>query len=137
MTVDNITYAAPDDLDFHMLLLKASRGDVPVYGVVLETAAVALERAYESHRPEKLPGGDKIVGGIMQAWRQGQHTQPWLYVKSDKYIIADDYFWLAMVEMGQPETFAAQVIGEPLANGLLQKVGPLGAEFVQARFGKL
>jgi hypothetical protein len=135
--MDDITFGPPDDLEFDILLLKASHGLLPVYGVVIETEKVILRRAYESHHPEMMPGGAEIIEGIMRAWQQGQAAQPWLYVKNDQYIVADDYFWLALIEKGRPPSFAAQILGEPLPIGLLQKVGPLSATYVQELFGKL
>lgn len=137
MTNDTIRFAPPDDLEFHMLLLKASRGQVPVYGVVVETETVTLKRAFESHRPELMEGGAEIVSAMMKAWQAGQTTQPWLYAKDGSYIVSDDYFWLALIEKGRPPSFAAQVLGEPLMTGLVQKVGPLGPDYIHARFGKL
>lgn len=137
MTIDTIRFAPPDDLDFHMLLLKASRDQVPVYGVVIETEKVTLKRSFDSHRPETMPSGEQIIQTMMKDWQDGQTVQPWLYVKHDHYIVPDDYFWLALIEQGRPTSFAAQVLGEPIAAGLVQKVGPLGAGYIHERFGKL
>ena len=137
MTIDTIRHAPPDDLDFQMLLLKASRGQIPAYGVVIETEKVTLKRAFDSHRPESIRGGAEIVQAMMQAWQKGQTAKPWLYVRDDHYVVSDDYFWLALIEQGRPPSFAAQILGEPLADGLLQKVGPLGAGYIHERFGKL
>jgi hypothetical protein len=135
--MDEFAFAPPDDLDFHMCLSRATRGQLPVYGVVQETARVTLKRAHESHHPEQTPEGGKVVAAIAKGWLTGRHPQPWLYVKDGCYIVGDDYFWLAFMERTQPKTFAAQILGEPLPEGLVQKVGPLGAEFMQRIFGEL
>jgi hypothetical protein len=133
--VDAIKYGPPDDAQFHMLVPKALRGEVPVYGVVLNVEQIVLKRAFDSFRPENMPGGDEIVRSMMRAWQLGQPAQPWLYVRDNAYIVADDYFWMAMVERGRPITIAAQVIGEPHEDGLIQKVGPLSVADVKALFG--
>jgi hypothetical protein len=84
-----------------------------------------------------MEGGEEIVRQMFEAWQAGQPVQPWLYAEDSCYVVADDYFWLALIERGRPETFAAQVLGAPLDEGLIQKVGPLGPGFVHDRFGKL
>lgn len=137
MNNDADFYAPPDDLNFQMLVVKASRGEIPVFGAVIETEKVTLLRAYESHHPENMSGGQEIVQSMMTAWQHGESIQPWLYVKDGKYIVADDYFWLALIEMGKPVSFSAQVLGEPLSNGLIEKVGPLGLSYIHNIFGKL
>jgi hypothetical protein len=137
VTADNLHFAPPDDLRFQSLLLRASRGQIPVYGAVIETAKVRIVRAFESHRPETMEGGPEVVQQMFRAWQAGQPAQPWLYVNDGCYIVADDYFWLALIEKGKPTSFAAQVLGEPLDDGLIQKVGPLGPGFIHDRFGKL
>jgi hypothetical protein len=71
----------------------------------------------------------------MQAWNSGTPIQPWLYADAGKYVVADDYFWLAAVERGCPPSFAAQVIAEPLSDGLTQKVGPLATSQVKQLLG--
>lgn len=137
MTADNLHFAPPDDVHFQSLPLRASRRQVPVYGAVIETAKVQIARAFDSHRPEEMPGGQEVVQQMFKVWQSGQPNQPWLYAQDGAYVVADDYFWLALIEKGKPDTFAAQVLGEPLDDGLLQKVGPLGPEFIHDRFGKL
>jgi hypothetical protein len=137
MTADNLHFAPPDDVHFQSLLLRASRGQIPVYGAVIETAKVRITRAFESHRPEDMQGGQEVVQQMFKDWQAGQPAQPWLYVRDGAYVVADDYFWLALIEKGQPDTFAAQILGEPIADGLLQKVGPLGPAFIHDRFGKV
>ena len=74
---------------------------------------------------------------MMEDWRAGKHHQPWLYAKGDSYIVADDYFWLAMIERGNPSAFPALVFGEPLEQGLVEKKGPLGPDYVKQAFGNL
>jgi len=82
-----------------------------------------------------MPGGAEVVQQMFADWQLGKPAQPWLYEKGDEYIVADDYFWLALVEKGRPPTFSAQVLGEPLSAGLIQKVGPLGPDFVKRSCG--
>lgn len=137
MTADSIHFAPPDDVHFQSLLLRASRDQIPVYGAVIETAKVSLIRAFDSHRPETMEGGQDVVRKMFSDWQNGQPTQPWLYAKDGSYVVADDYFWIALIEQGKPDTFAAQILGEPLPEGLLQKAGPLGPQFIHDRFGKL
>lgn len=137
MTVDAIHFAPPDDLLFQSLVIRASRGQIPVYGTVIETSKVSLKRSFNSHRPEDMEGGLEVVQQMFSDWQNNQPAQPWLYVKDGSYWVADDYFWIALIEKGMPDTFAAQVLGEPLSQGLLQKAGPLELQFIHARFGKL
>ena len=137
MTVDAIHFAPPDDLHFQSLVIRAARGQIPVYGAVIETSKVSVKRAFDSHRPEDMEGGPEVVRQMFSDWQSNQPAQPWLYVKDGSYWVADDYFWIALIEKGMPATFAAQVFGEPLSQGLLQKAGPIELQFVHARFGKL
>lgn len=135
MPIDEISFAPPDDLMFQSLILRATRNQVPVFGAVIRTDEVRLTRAFESHRPENMPGGAEVVRKMLLDWQAGKAAQPWLYAKGDEYIVADDYFRMALVEKGRPSTFAAQILGEPLAAGLIQKVGPLDSDFVKRSFG--
>ena len=137
MPIDEISFAPPDDLNFQSLVLRASRGQIPVYGVVIATDEVRIVRAFDTHRPENLPGGNDVVRQMIAAWQTGKVTQPWLYAANGHYVVADDYFWFALIERGNPQTFSAQILGEPLSKGLINKVGPLGAEFVKRAFGGL
>ena len=137
MPIDEISFAPPDDLNFQSLVLRASRGQIPVYGVVIATDEVRIVRAFDTHRPENLPGGNDVVRQMIAAWQTGKVTQPWLYAANGHYVVADDYFWLALIERGNPQSFSAQILGEPLSKGLINKVGPLGAEFVKRTFGGL
>lgn len=131
MPIDEISFAPPDDLAFQSLILRSQKDLVPVYGVVIRTNEVRLKRAFENHRPETLPGGAEVLQQMFLDWQAGKPVQPWLYVKNNEYTVADDYFWLALVEQGKPPTFSAQVLGEPLSAGLVQKIGPLGSDFVR------
>ena len=135
MPIDDIIFAPPDDLTFQSLILRATKNQIPVYGVVIQTKYVSFVRAYENHRPENLPGGDDALRHMLQEWQVGKSAQPWLYVEDHKYVVADDYFWLALIEKGKPPTVAAQIFGEPLNDGLLRKVGPLGPDFVKHSLG--
>ena len=122
---DDITFAPPDDNLFQLLMERAVKGSVPVYGVVLESAKIRLRRTHPAHRPELTRVGAEAVAAMAAAWQRGNPIQPWLYAKGDHYIVADDYFWLALIEKHGIDSFAAQVLGEPLQEGLIQKVGPL------------
>jgi hypothetical protein len=104
---------------------------------IIETAKVSLKRAFETQRPECMEGGQDVVRQMFSDWQNDQPAQPWLYAKDGNYVVADDYFWLALIEQGKPNTFAAQVLGEPLPEGLLQKAGPLGPQFIHERFGNI
>ena len=123
--MDEITFAPPDDNQFQLLLARAMKGELPVYGVVLETAQIQLRRAFPLHRPELTRDGAEMIARMARGWNAGQAVQPWLYVHGSDYIVADDYFWLALIEKFGVESFAAQCIGEPVTKGLVQKVGPL------------
>jgi len=125
----------PDDRLFQDLLNRAVKGEIPVYGVVLNFQEVIIKRRYEHFRPENSEVGEKIIKSMWEAWQNDQCAQPWLYVWDGEYTIADDYFWLALVERGKPRTVAAQVLGEPLVVGLLDKVGPLAIETIEKMLG--
>ena len=115
-------FEPPFDETFQELLAGAVQGKVPVYGVVQELDKVSFKRAHSYFRPELTEEGQQVVRDMAAAWNAGRPAQPWLYVRDGAYIVADDYFWLALVEQGRPPTFAAQVLGEPLSEGLVQKV---------------
>ncbi|MEM6903371.1 MAG: hypothetical protein AAF556_09070 [Pseudomonadota bacterium] len=137
MLIDERRFEPPGDAIFLAYVLRAAEGRSPVYGAVLETDKVKLERAVKTHRPERTDAGQEVLSYMMQAWREGSHPQPWLYASRDRYIVADDYFWLAMIEQGSPASFPAFVLGEPLKAGLIEKTGPLGPEVVRGAFGRL
>lgn len=125
----------PDDRLFQDLLNGATKGEIPVYGVVLDTQEVAIKRRHEHFRPENSEVGERIIRSMWEAWQDDQCAQPWLYVWNGEYTVADDYFWLALIERGKPRTVAAQVLGEPLEAGLLEKVGPLSIETIEKMLG--
>ncbi|MGQ0564494.1 MAG: hypothetical protein ACT4OK_05415 [Gemmobacter sp.] len=133
--IDEITFAPPDDNKFQLLLSRATKGLVPVFGVALETAQIRLRRAFPSHRPELTRDGGQVVLAMAEAWKAGNPVRPWLYVSGGEYIIADDYHWLALIEKYEVESFSAQVLGEPLTEGLLDKVGPLPIARVRSLLG--
>ena len=128
-------FEPPDDRLFQDLLRRAVSGEIPVYGVVVDLQEVVIKRRYEHHRPEKSEAGKKIVESMYERWQSGNGTQPWLYVWKGEYTVADDYFWIALIEQGKPRTVAAQVLGEPMEAGLKQKVGPLDINTVQRMLG--
>ncbi len=115
-------FEPPFDETFQELLAGAVKGMVPVYGVVQELDKASLKRAHPYFRPEMTEKGQQVVRDMAEMWNTGQPVQPWLYVRDDSYVVADDYFWLALMEQGRPPTFAAKVLGEPLEEGLVQKV---------------
>ena len=121
----------PEDRLFQDLLRRAAKGEVEVYGVVIDVQKVTFERSFEHHRPEDTEQGQAILRSMFDQWRSGNHTQPWLYAWNGAYVVADDYFWLAVVEKGQPESIAAQVLGKPLKDGLIEQVGPLSVDGVR------
>jgi hypothetical protein len=135
MNADTTTFKPPDDMRFQWLLEGAAQGFLPVYGVVHQTRIVSLRRFDDSFRPDRTAQGRAALATFMRAWNEGHSTQPWLYVDQGAYVVADDYFWIAAVEQGKPSSFAAQVLGEPLEAGLMQKVGPLPAEQVKQMLG--
>ena len=135
MKNDEITAAPPDDMEFQRLMLGAINGRVLVFGAVLETAKVSLVRAWPEHRPELTKLGKDTVTALLRQWQEGHPIQPWLYVRDGRYVVADDYHWLALIEDGHPESFAAQILGEPLQVGLVSKIGPLSQTDVRAMMG--
>jgi hypothetical protein len=137
MQKNSFHFAPPDDTHFQSLMLRASRGQISVYGVVIETNKVDIVRSFDSFRPEEMEGSIEVIDGMFDAWNAGQTVQPWLYAKDGKYVVADDYFWLALIEKGRPNTIAAQILGEPLALGLIERTGPLSIDKIQSMIGKL
>ncbi len=135
MHADSDHFRPPEDRLFQNLLLRAVDGEVDVYGVVIATEEVVFTRAFEHHHPENMDGGREIVQSMWNQWQQGNPVQPWLYVWDGEYMVADDYFWLALIERGRPESVAAQVLGNPLECGLLQKEGPVPVERVKEMLG--
>jgi len=132
---DSNAFKFPDDPRFQWLLEGALKGFVPVFGVVQETEKVTVRRFDDSFHPEQSADGQKVLAALMRDWNAGCPFQPWLYVDSENYIVADDYFWIAAIERGKPSSFAAQVLGEPLARGLIQKVGPFPRSDIQRMLG--
>ena len=135
MTAETQHFSPPEDRLFQDLLLRSTQGKVDVYGVVIETTQVEFKRSYDSHRPETTEEGQAVLQSMWNAWQSEEPTQPWLYVWDGAYAVADDYFWLALIEKGKPETIAAQVLGEPLQAGLQQKTGPIPPDRVRAMLG--
>lgn len=133
--MDERTSAPPDDPYFVGLLAGAAKGIVPVFGVVLATADVRIRRFDENHRPDRSQDGRQILAAMAKAWNEGNAVQPWLYVDHDTYVVSDDYFAIALIESGKPSSFAAQVLGQPLPNGLIEKVGPLSPAEVNRMLG--
>lgn len=131
----NTSLRPPDDRLFQDLLKRAVTGEIPVYGVVIDTQEVAIKRRYGNFRPENSEVGEKIIKSMWKAWQADQCAQPWLYVWDGEYTVADDYFWIALIERGKPRTVAAQVLGDPLEAGLLDKVGPLSIETIEKMLG--
>lgn len=134
-SIDATRFQPPDDRLFQDLLRRAVQGEIPAYGVVIDTQRVVIRRRFEHHRPENTDVGEKIIRSMWNGWKSGKRTQPWLYVWDGEYTIADDYFWIALIERGKPRTVAAQVLGEPLEIGLVEKVGPLDVDDVQRMLG--
>jgi hypothetical protein len=135
MTIDVEPFRPPHDPCFNKLLESALSGNVPVYGAVLEAAKVHVRRFDDRFRPENSLEGQKVLASLMQGWNSGSPIQPWLYVEKGVYVCADDYFFVALLERGHPSTFAAQILGRPLAEGLVQEVCPLPLAQVKAMFG--
>ena len=135
MDADSNLHHPPEDRLFQDLLHRAVNGEVEVYGVVIATEKVVFTRAFEHHHPENMEGGQELVQTMWSRWQMGNPVQPWLYVWNGEYVVADDYFWLALIEKGRPGSVAAQVLGNPLEVGLLQKLGPLPVERVRELLG--
>ena len=135
MTGDTRNFQPPEDRLFQHLMQQATQGNVDVYGAVIETAKVEFKRTHSSHRPERTQEGQQILQAMWDAWQTGNRPQPWLYVWDGAYAVADDYYWLALIEQGKPESIAAQILGEPLPAGLKQKTGPLPPRQVRAMLG--
>lgn len=135
MTIDTELFRPPHDPYFNKQLEAALSGNVPVYGVVLETAEVCVRRFDDGFRPENSIEGQKVLASLMQGWNTGRPVQPWLYVEKDVYVCPDDYFFVALLELGRPPTFGAQVLGQPLRKGLMQEVGPLPLAQVRTMLG--
>lgn len=135
MTIDTERFRPPHDPCFNKLLESALSGNVPVYGAVLEAAKVRVRRFDDGFRPENSIEGQKVLASLMQGWDTGRPIQPWLYVEKGAYVCADDYFFVALLERGHPSTFAAQILGRPLEDGLVQEVGPLPLAQVRVMLG--
>ena len=135
MTVNTRSLRPPEDRLFQHLMQQAAQGRVDVYGAVIETAKVKFKRTHRSHRPERTQQGQQILQAMWDAWQGGNRPQPWLYVWDGAYAVADDYYWLALIEQGKPKSIAAQILGEPLPAVLKQKTGPLPPWQVRAMLG--
>ena len=135
MEADALHFPPPEDRLFQDLMRRAMKGEIPVYGAVIEVGKATFKRRFDSFRPETLENGQAVLQSMWEAWQSGRPAQPWLYVRDGSYIVADDYFWLALIEKGKPDAIAAQVLGEPLEEGLVEKTGPLLPKQVQAMLG--
>ena len=133
--MDTERFSPPEDRLFQDLLQRAVSGEIPVYGIVIETEKIVIRRRFEDYRPEHSDLGQEIIRSMRDAWQSGKRTQPWLYVWDGEYTVADDYFWIALIEEGKPKMVAAQVLGEPPDAGLIQKVGPLETEHIKRMLG--
>lgn len=127
--------APPADPIFGYLTEQAVRGSIPVYGVVLDTSSIRLERAFPNFHPEETARGAEMMREIGARWNTGKPSQPWLYFDGVRYVVADDYLTLAAIERGRPSMIAAQLLGTPDGPGVVQKVGPLPLADVRRMLG--
>lgn len=133
--IDSTTFRPPPDPTYQTLIAYALAGDLPVYGAVIETAKTSVRRFDDRFRPENTIEGREVLESLMQDWKNGRPIQPWLYIRDDQYICADDYFFMAILERGQPPSFAAQILGRPLRQGLLQETAPIPVPQLRSMFG--
>ncbi len=134
--MDDTSLAPPDSPRFQTCLGQSLDGRRPVYGCVIETHDVKIVREDPTFHPENTELGRKILPQMIHQWNAGNPIQPWLYVRNNnEYVCADDYFFMALLDSCKPETIAAQILGEPIDTGLIQKVGPLPVEQVKSTLG--
>ncbi len=133
MEIDFDKFMPPDDLVFQHLLEQAVAGQVPVYGIVADVAR--LVPFAEEHRPEETEDGRKIVQTMIRDWQAGNHVQPWVYPRAGEFVVADDYFVLAMAKAGGLTTIGCHCLGEPDRATLHDCQGPLGVDYVRNALG--
>jgi hypothetical protein len=128
------SFLPPSDPVFQHLLSEAAvSGVVAVYGIVVSPGRlVAFDPTFQ---PEKTEQGAKIVEAIISAWRNGRPVQPWVYPRGDVFVVSDDYFCLAAIREGQPESIACQCLGEPKSENVYSAEGPLPLEWVRQSLG--
>lgn len=103
--------------------------------MVIETEKVMIGCRFKHHRPEDSELGVKVIRSMCKAWQSGKRRQPWLSVWDRECTVADDYFWIALIEKGKPKTVATQVLNEPLDHEPVEKVGPLETETIKKMLG--
>lgn len=133
LDVDFDKFRPADDLVFQYLLEQAVEGKVPVYGIVVDVAR--LVPFAEEHRPEESEDGRKIVQSMIREWQAGKHVQPWVYPRVGEFVVADDYFVLAMSKSGRLQTIGCLCLGEPDRATLHDCQGPLGVDYVRKALG--
>lgn len=129
-----MSLAPPDDLVFQYLLSEAATtGRIPVWGIVVSSERlVAFDPTFH---PEDERDGSAIVAAIIREWNAGRPAQPWVYPRGDMFVVADDYFALAAIRHGRPETVACQCLGEPNPAIVHQCVGPIPVADVRRMLG--
>ena len=129
----NAEWEPPPDEIFQYLLQEAALGRVPLYFAAVPLAR--LKRFAQEFHPENTPDGPNVVAQIMQRWRVGEFSKMWVYQKGDDFIVSDDYFTLAAVEIGQPDFVPCWILGNITSGNAEQVQGPIPRDTILGMLG--
>jgi hypothetical protein len=99
----------PRDAVLSYLLREALAGALPVF-----VGAVPLDRLRrfrDDFRPERTPGGERVVRAIFAQWRSDAAPRLWVYPRGDVFMVSDDYLTLAAAERAASDLVPCWILG--------------------------
>lgn len=124
-------FEPPPDPIFQYLLEQAWWGSVLVYAA--EVPLKLVRRFDPNWRPERLQDGIQAMKAAMGNIGEGRMSRPWVYPRADHFVLPDDYFTLACLELLKPDSIPVWHLGVP-TGGLPAHV-PLSNDKVRQLIG--
>ena len=120
-------FEPPSDPIFQYLLEQAWWGSVLVYAA--EVSLKSVRRFDSNWRRERLPDGIPAMKEVMRTIGEGHLSRPWVCPKADHFVLSDDYFTLACLELLKEESMLVWHLGVPSEG--LPAHGPLANDKVR------
>ena len=123
---------APDKV-FDYLLEQAIKGHLEVYYAAVPLKLVTpFDKEYD---PRKHPVGQQAIDAFFQAWQKNDFQISWVYPKSEKFILSDDYIVYYAVLKGQPDYIPCYVLGGSKHPDLKDIQGPISTDDIRRLLG--
>lgn len=124
----------PSDPIFQHLLSEASvTGRVPVHGIIVSPGRVVpFDPMFH---PETTEEGGRVVAAIIREWQAGRPARMWVYPCGDLFVASDDYFTLAAIRRGQPDSIACFCLGKPDDTLVYSNHGPIALNEIRRALG--